>query len=88
MFHDTSNVSKFYGGILFLLSPYFVRSLKFLPWMFGQLKKPAGATLVNNAKVGGQKDTRLLTYPFLHTTEYPDDDFSHILGMIINSKIY
>eukprot|EP01035_Chromulina_nebulosa_P022291 gene22291-28872_t len=72
--------SKFYGGIIFLSSGIifrFVRSLITQPWRFGQLKRPR-ATLLN--AIGGQTDRQVPTYPFLHIAEYPDDDFSHVLG--------
>lgn len=82
MFQDKSSTSKFYGGILFLSSGVilrFVRSLITHPWRFGQIKRP-GATLINSI-IGGQTDRQLpISYPFLHVTEYPNDDFSHILG--------
>lgn len=81
MFFPDRSTSKFYGGILFLSSGVilrFVRSLITQPWRFGQLKRP-GATLLN--AIGGQTDRQVPTlYPFLHIAEYPDDDFSHVLG--------
>jgi len=39
------------------------------------------------ARAAGNHQTTFNQYPFLHCLEYPDDDFSHILGSISTSLI-